>query len=164
MNWVEKFFTADFIQVSNMGYPVWWDTELTIYNQYKDPITKVVKWVRNTVSSCFWKYTGNKVTVGQVELETNTTICRIPKDERYLARYEWEALPNDQMENYFTLGPGDIIIKGSVDDEVDEMEKGKRSTDLIAKYKRLQGCIIIQRFTDNTGRGRNDKHYYVMGE
>lgn len=147
-----------------MGYPIWWDATLTIYNQYKDPQTKVVSWFKTVVNGCFWKYTGNKVTVGQVELETNTTICRIPKDARFLERYVWEALPNDQMANHFTLSPGDIIVKGEVEDTIDEMDKGKRSTDLIAKYKRLQGCIVIQRFTDNTGVGRNDKHYYVVGE
>lgn len=147
-----------------MGVPIWWDTQLTIYNQFKDPQTKVVQWYKTVVNNCFWKYTGNKVTVGQVELETNTTICRIPKDERFLERYVWEALPNDQMGAYFTLSPGDIIVKGNVEDEIDELVKGQRSTDLIAKYKRLQGCIVIQRFTDNTGIGRNDKHYYVVGE
>jgi len=147
-----------------MGYPLWWDTQLTIYNQFKDPQTKIVHWYRTVVDGCFWKYTGNKVTVGQVELETNTTICRIPKDSRYLDRYVWEALPNDQMPNHFTLGPGDIIVKGDVEDEIDETVKDERSTDLIAKYKRLQGCIVVQRFTDNTGIGRNDKHYYVTGE
>lgn len=147
-----------------MGYPIWWDTKLTIFNQYKDPQTKVVLWYKTNVSNCFWKYTGNKVTVAQVQLETNTTICRIPKDDRFLERYLWEQLPNDQMSNFFTLSPGDIIVKGNVEDTVDELVKGHRSTDLIAKYKRLQGCIVVQRFTDNTGIGRNDKHYYVVGE
>ncbi len=147
-----------------MGYPIWWDTAITIYNQFKDPQTKVVRWYKTVLSGCFWKYTGNKVTVGQVELETNTTICRIPKNDKFLDRYMWEALPNDQMSDFFTISPGDIIIKGEVDDEIDEMEKGQRSTDVISKYKRLQGCIVVQRFTDNTGIGRNDKHYYVVGE
>ena len=86
MNLVEKFFTADCIQVNNMGVPIWWDTTLTIYNQFKDPQTKIVQWHKTVVNNCFWKYTGNKVTVGQVELETNTTICRIPKDDRFLDR------------------------------------------------------------------------------
>ncbi len=147
-----------------MGYPIWWDTTITIYNQYKDPQTRVVHWYKMVVNGCFWKYTGNKVTVGQVELATNSTICRIPKDDRYLERYVWESLPNDQMENHFTLSPGDIIIKGEVDDEIDEQTSGQRSTDLIAKYKKLQGCIEIQSVADNTGVGRNDKHYYVVGE
>lgn len=147
-----------------MGYPIWWDTTLTIYNQYKDPQTKLISWYRNVVTGCFWKYTGNKVTIAQVELETNTTICRIPKDDRFLERYVWEALPNDQMSNHFTLSPGDIIVKGEVEEEIDEKTSGKRSTDFIAKYKKLQGCIEIQSWADNTGIGRNDKHYYVVGE
>ena len=147
-----------------MGYPIWWDTDLTIYNQFKDPLTSIVTWFRTQVSGCFWKYTGNKVTVGDVELNTNTTICRIPKDDRFLSRYLWEALPNDEMPNYFTLSAGDIIVKGIVTDVIDEYTKGRRSTDLISKYKKLQGCIEIQQWSDNTGIGRNDKHYYVTGE
>ena len=147
-----------------MSYPIWWDETLTIYNQFKDPVTSVVTWFRTIVTNCFWKYTGNKVTVGEVTLETNNTICRIPKDDRFLIRYLWEALPNDQMENYFTISPGDIIVKGEVDDVIDELTRGHRSTDLVAKYKKLQGCIEIQSWSDNTGVGRNDKHYYVTGE
>lgn len=147
-----------------MSYPIWWDTTVTIYNQYKDPLTSLVSWYRTVVSGCFWKYTGNKVTVNDVALETNTTICRIPKDARFKERYLWEQLPNDEMPNFFTISPGDIIIKGEVDDVIDETQKGHRSTDLIAKYKKLQGCIEIQSWADNTGIGRNDKHYYVTGE
>lgn len=147
-----------------MNYPIWWDTTLTVYNQYKDPVTKLVTWQKAVLANCFWKYTGNKVTIADVELQTNTTICRIPKDERFLERYRWEALPNDQREGFFTLSPGDIIVKGEVEEEIDERASGHRSTDFIAKYKRLQGCIEIQSWADNTGRGRNDKHYYVVGE
>ena len=146
-----------------MGYPVWWDTTITVYNQYKDPITRLTTWHKTVIPNCFWKYTGNKITIGDVVLDTNTTICRIPKDSRYLSRYLWEALPNDQKGNAFTLTPGDIIVKGSIEEDIDERVSGHRSTDFIAKYKRLDGCIEIQSFTDNTGRGRNDKHYHVTG-
>lgn len=147
-----------------MGFPIWWDTTLTIYNQYKDSQTRLTSWYKTVVPGCFWKYTGNKVTIGTVELETNSTICRIPKNDKFLDRYLWEALPNDQMENFFTLSPGDIIIKGEVDEDIDETVSGKRSTDIIAKYKKLQGCIVIKSWANNTGIGRNDKHYFVTGE
>ena len=99
-----------------------------------------------------------------MELQTNTTICRIPKDDRFLDRYLWEALPNDQKGNFFTLSPADIIVKGEVTEEIDERTSGHRSTDFIAKYKKLQGCIEIQSWANNTGKGRNDKHYYIAGE
>lgn len=147
-----------------MNYPIWWDTTITVYNQYKDPVTALVTWYRTVLSNCFWKNTGNKVTVGTVQLETNSTICRIPKNDKFKERYLWEQLPGEDKEDFFTLSPGDIIIKGEVDDIVDEQQKGHRSTDLISKYKRLQGCIEIQSWANNAGIGRNDKHYYVTGE
>ena len=147
-----------------MGYPIWWDTTITIYNRYKDPITAVVTWYRTVVSGCFWKYTGNKVTVNDVTLQTNSTICRIPKDDRFKERYLWEELTDVERGDFFTISPSDIIIKGEVDDIVDEQVRGHRSTDLIAKYKKLQGCIEIESWADNTGIGRNDKHYFVTGE
>lgn len=145
------------------NYPQWWNTTITIYNRYEDIQTQVVTWHKHTVSGCFWKYTGNTVTVGQTVLETKDIICRVPEQEDFLERYEWEQLPNDQMENYFTLSPEDIIVKGEVDDVIDEYTKGHRSTDLLEKYKRLQGCMEVEQTAINVGGGRNNPHYYVKG-
>ena len=144
-------------------YPQWWNTSLTIYNRYEDSQTQVVTWFRHTVLNCFWKYVGDKITVGQVVLETNNIIARIPENAIFLERYQWEALPNDEMDDYFTLSPGDIIVKGEVEDVVDEYTKGHRSSDLVEKYKRLQGCMEIEEVAINVGGGRNNPHYYVKG-
>ena len=151
-------------------YPIWWDTTITIYNRHENPETGVITWYRKTIPNCFWKYVGNKVTFANyysstsaMVLETNDTICRIPENSKYLDNYNWVNIPNDRKGNYFTLKLGDIIIKGSVDDEINEYQTGHRSTDLIAKYKNLQGCIEITKYTDNTGIGRANKHYYVKG-
>ena len=146
-----------------MNNPLWWNTTVTIYNKYTDAVTDVVTWHRYVVHNCFWKYVGDKVTVGQTVLETNNIICRIPQDDAFLENYEWVALPNDQMDKYFTLSQGDIIVKGSVDDVVDEYAKGHRSSDLLAKYKKLQGCMEIERYAINIDGGRNNPHYYVKG-
>ena len=144
-------------------YPLWWDTELTIYNMYQDPLTDLVTWHKHTVEGCFWKYVGDKITVGSVELETNNIICRIPEDTEFLENYKWFELPNDEMDNYFTISQGDIIVKGAVDDVIDEYAKGHRSTDLVAKYKKLQGCMTVDNYTINVGGGRNNPHYLVKG-
>ncbi len=145
------------------NYPVWWDTTLTIYNKFTDSQTNVVRWYRTVVENCFWKYTGNKVKVNEVTIETDDTICRIPQNNRFLLRHDWESIPNDQMGNYFTLGLGDIIVAGEVDDEIDEYTKGHRSTDLITKYKALQGCMQVKEATVNVGMGRCLPHYYAKG-
>ena len=147
----------------NNAYPEWWDETVTLYNKYTDKVTNIVTWYRTVLTNCFWANTDNRITVGDVELQANDIICRIPKNEKYLPKTVWKDLPNDSMGEYFTLGNGDILIQGEVDDVIDEYQKGHHSTDLIAKYKELQGCIYIKRWSDNTGKGRVNPHYYITG-
>lgn len=144
-------------------YPSWWDQILTVYNKYIDPQTNIITWHRHVIDGCFWKYVGEKVHVGNTVLETKDIICRIPKREDFIEKYEWYKLPNDEMDEYFTLGENDIIIRGEVDDSIDEYTKGHRSTDVVAKYKVLQGCMTINRVAVNTDGGRGNEHYYVKG-
>ena len=144
-------------------YPIWWDTTLTVYNKFEDPQTQVISWYRTVIDNCFWKYTGDKINIGETVLETNNIICRIPENDLFIEKYEWIQLPNDKKSQYFTLGAGDVIIKGEVDDIVNEYLSGHRSSDLVAKYKNLQGCMEVQQITLNTGVGRNNPHYFVKG-
>lgn len=146
------------------NYPIWWDTPITVYNRYEDAQTQVVSWHRTTIPNCFWKYAGDKVTIGQTTLETNDIICRIPKQGNFLERYEWVQLPNDTMQGYFTLGAGDIIVKGAVTEDIDEYLTGHRSSDFVAKYKALQGCMIVEQVSVNVGMGRGNEHYFVKGK
>ena len=145
-------------------YPIWWDTTVTIYNQYTDPLTNVTTWNRVVVSNCYWHNRTNRVVVGDTTLEANSIICRIPKDSRYRSRLDYVQTPNDIMMECFTLGKDDIIIKGEVEDIIDEYTKGHRSTDLLNKYKGLSECMQIEEFADNTGPGRVNEHYLVRGK
>lgn len=145
------------------SYPAWWDTTLTIYNKFENKLTNQITWYRHALSGCFWKYTGNKVTVNDVVLETNNTIARIPEQENFMERYEWVDVPSDQKENYFTLGEGDIVVCGEVSDEIDEYQTGHRSSDLIKKYKDLRGCMQIDGIALNVGTMRVDPHYWIRG-
>lgn len=145
------------------NYPIWWDTTITIYNRFEDAQTHVVTWTSTVLEKCFWKYTGNKVVIDNTVLETNNIICRIPKDYRFLEKYEWLNKPSNDMPDYFTLGQGDIIVKGKVTDTINEYQSGKRSSDLKKKYKGLQGCMEVQEFSINVGAGRCNEHYFVKG-
>lgn len=148
----------------NDVYPEWWDTTITIYNKFEDPQTHIVLWYRTVVHDAFWQYVGEKITVGRTVIETDTTICRIKKDNKFLEHHEWIRVPNDKMSDYFTLGIGDIIVKGEVDDTIDEYgTNGIRSTALLSKYKKLQGCIKVEQVAINVGRGRGLEHYKAEG-
>lgn len=145
------------------NYPVWWEQDLTVYNKYEDPTTQLVTWYRHNLSDCFWKYKRDTLKVDEITLETNKTICRIPKSDTFKEKYEWVQLSNDNMTNYWTLGVGDIIVKGNISDDINEYLSGHRSSDLIAKYKDLQGCMQIEVVAINVGAGRCNEHYYVSG-
>ena len=145
-------------------YPSWWNETITIYNKYTDPVSRMITWHRHVVRDAFWKNVGNKITIDTTVIDTDTIICRIRKDAEFLPKHEWIALPNDEMDNFYTLGRGDIIIRDEVDDEVNEYTAGQKSTDLVSKYKDLQGCMTIDAITINTEGGRGNEHYLVRGK
>lgn len=68
------------------------------------------------------------------------------------------------MGDYFTLAPGDIIVKGESDEEIDEYTSGHRSSDLLSKYHDYQACMEITEYANNSGIGRNNKHYLARGK
>lgn len=145
------------------NYPIWWDRTLTIYNKFEDKTTRIVTWHRTILNNCFWKRSQNKISIGETVLATDYIICRIPKNKNFLEKYRWIAVPNDEMDDYFTLGIGDIIVLGEIEEDINEYVSGKRSTDFLAKYKALQGTIEIEEVELNVGRGRNNPHYFVKG-
>ena len=150
--------------MSKVGYPVWWDTTITIYNKFTDKQTNVVQWFKSVVTDCFWQLSGTEINVGGTVLDAKRITCRIPKDEKFLEKQDWVLVPNDQKGNYFTLGQGDIIVKGECDFVIDEYTKGHRSTDLLGQYQDYQACMEIKEFSNNTGTGRNNEHYLARGK
>lgn len=143
------------------NYPEWWNTTVTVFNKYEDPATRKITWYKTVLHNCFWKYTGNKIVVGQTTLDTNTTLCRIPINDAFLEKHEW--VDKSDKSTCFTLGAGDFIIKGDIADNIDEYVSGQRSSDVIAKYKKMQGCMVIEQYTLSAGLGRGQEHYFVRG-
>lgn len=144
-------------------YPQWWDRTITVYNKYIDPITHIITWYKNVIDSCFIKDAGNKIHIDKVTLDTESIICRIPKQNNFITKDIWLSKPNDYKCEFLTLSPGDIIILAETDDEIDEYTDGKRSSDILNKYRELQGCMTVEKVLINVGSGRCNEHYYVKG-
>ena len=143
--------------------PQWWDSTVTIYNKYSDPITNITRWYRTVLSNCFWKRTTEKISLNNTILESDNVICRIPENESFRQKYDWLQIPNDQMQNYFTLGIGDIIVNGEVADEINEYTAGTRSNDVLKKYADL-GTMTIESVRINTKTGvLFNRHYLAKG-
>ena len=144
--------------------PPWWNTTITIYNHYEDPITNHVSWMSTIVHNCFWKINNDSVFVNQTNSSSfslkNVVLCRIPKNDNYLNPYDWKRLDNETMKTKFTLQNGDFIVKGEVHDIVDEYTKSQRATDIKDKYKEL-GVMTINTISDNSDDARGIPHYMV---
>lgn len=145
------------------NYPEWWNDTITVYNKYEDQVTKVVTWYKTIIPSCFWKYVGDKVKIGDSIIETNSTICRIPKLDNFVEKYQWINLSEIDKAKYFTAGIGDIVVRGRISEDIDEYKKGQRSSDFVAKIKKMQGCFIVEEVSINVGGGRGDEHYLLKG-
>lgn len=150
--------------MSKAGYPIWWETTITLFNKFEDKQTNVVTWYKTVITDCFWKMTGTQVTIGDTVLDSKSLICRIPKDTRFKEYQDWIKTPNDQMADYFTLSQGDIIVRGEIDDVIDEYTQGQRSSDLLGKYQKGQGCFVVSSYSINVGMGRNNEHYLAQGK
>lgn len=146
------------------NYPSWWDSTVTIYNKYTDPATKRVTWYPHVVHDCFWKRSDLQILRNTMAIESDSTICRIRVNSLFLPDYVWKDLTDEGKTSYFTLGVGDIIVNAEVDDEIDEYTPGKRSSDLVEKYKRAQDCLVIEKSTITVGGGRGLEHYHVRGK
>lgn len=146
------------------SYPPWWNTTITLYNHYVDKTTQLTTWYRTVIENCFFQNQYEVTVGGETIGRTNSTIIRIPQNYIYKDYAEWSTGGKDNMPKFFTLRQGDIIIRGEVDDIIDETKKGMFSTDIVAKYKDLGLCTQIEAYQNNTGGGRGTPHYKVIGD
>lgn len=143
-------------------YPKWWSDTITVFNKYEDTQTGIVHWYKTVLKNCFWKNDFQRLKMGDIQVQTDSIICRIPESNKFMEKNNWINVPNDKMSNYFTFDTGDIIIKGYIEDDIDEYTSGSRSSDIIEKYKSF-GCMVVDRLSINTGVGRGIPHYHVEG-
>lgn len=133
---------------------------VTLYNRHetKDENGRTVAiWYRTVLAGCSWTLKRIRAWDGTAVILTDEITCRIPEDARYRSPAEWDALV--VMTSNFTLAPGDIIVRGSVTDEIVAAFK---ASDLIAKYRRA-GVMTVNAAQDNFRLGFPIGHYCAKG-
>lgn len=122
------------------------NTTITIYHQCKyfdENIKKnVITWERAVYDFCFYNNQIAENLSGNNLTQASTYITRIP--------YTGTTL---------SFSPGDIVIKGIATDIIEDSQ-GKRTTDLIKKYK--PDCFVVRAVSDNT-KIQEDAHYKLTG-
>lgn len=142
-------------------YPIWWSQAITVYNKFENSTTREVTWHKTNLDNCFWRQFENQLVLGETKISSDSIVCRVPIQENFKEKHEWELL--DNKSDFFTFGPGDIIIRGTVNDVVNEYVANSRSSDLLKKYKRLQGCLVVSQCTISEGVGIGHEHYFIRG-
>lgn len=122
---------------------------ITIYNKHRhiDGNTgkTVTEYKRTILHNCFFGSKKAESLNGNVLSQANSYIVRIPKSNKYIDSYKWQS--TDSIQEYFTVSPDDIIVKGEVYDEISDTQ-GHRVSDLLSKYK--PNCFTVKTFSDNT--------------
>lgn len=144
-------------------YGPWWNKTITLYNKFTDKSTDKVTWYRTVIPDCFYNHTQNEIAVGQSTIASDVSVCRIRINDSFKDKRVWNELPGESKQQSFTLAIGDIIVAGEVDFEINEYEKGKRSSDLFAEYKEWPGCFTVKTVNINVGGGRGNEHYLARG-
>ena len=101
---------------------------ITLYNKYQDKGKKTC-WKRTVLRNCYFgTVMGERL--NNDTLNTNDTfVCRIPQNSAYSDVFNGE-------NNKFTLKPGDIIVKGTVNDIIADVS-GQRPADILNKYRSM---------------------------
>lgn len=140
-----------------MSYPKWWDKSVTLFNRYEDE-SGAAKWYKTILHGCFVKLVTNYGVSADTGNQKEISTVRIRCSNRYIPPAKWL---NDGKRAYgFTLMPGDIIIPGTVNENIDEYESGLRPDDILNKYK-AAGAFTVRSVTINGDGGL--KHYKAEG-
>ena len=145
------------------AYGPWWCDTVTVLNKYTDKATHKVTWFSTVLKDCYYKHTQEKMTIGQATIASDVSTCRIPVNDAFVDKRTWNAMSEDDKAKHFTLAIGDIIVAGEVDVEINEYEKGKRATDVLAEYKEWPGYFTVDSVNINVGGGRGNEHYHAKG-
>lgn len=139
----------------------YWNKTITVFNKFEDKFTGATVWHRHVLRNCFYKRTNQSVSVGNVNLQSDENIVRIPYQANFKQAYEWQNMPTDMQANYLTLQTGDLIIYGLIAMDIDENTSGMRANDFIKNYKSM-GVMTIKAV--NINDDLPNKHYLVRGE
>lgn len=145
------------------NYGQWWNSTITLYNKFKNPDDNKIYWYRHVIKDCFYNHSQNEIVVGQSKIASDVSVCRIRVNDSFKDKRSWNELNSSEKEQFFTLAPGDIIVADETEFEINEYEKGKRSSDMMAEYKEWPGCFTVKSVNINVGGGRGNEHYLARG-
>jgi hypothetical protein len=131
--------------------------DITIYNQYIDPATRLEKWQRVNILAVAWenrKAANVRSSGGQMASDQARVFIPVVRGVNFLASKAWQALATKTGK--WTLQVGDIIVKTAV---IDEIGTGFTVTQLKAKYD----DVLIISSVDTMDAGSISMRHWNIG-
>ncbi|HDK7158918.1 TPA: hypothetical protein PTV68_002047 [Clostridium botulinum] len=94
------------------------NADITIYNRYYDFANDTDKYQRTVIKGVNWQSKRNGTVSDKGLLLADSTLIFIDKLDNYISPKRFLKLSDLERPNYFTLTPGDKIVKGVIDFEV----------------------------------------------
>lgn len=109
------------------------NSDITIYNKWYDSVNDIDKYQRTVIKGINWQSKRNGTVSDKGLLLADSTLIFIDKLDNYVSPKRFLKLSNREKSNYFTLAPGDKIVKGEVEFEITGI-KPFRVADLENKF------------------------------
>ena len=100
------------------------NADITLYNKYMDPIEKLDKYKRTYIKNVVWN-ASKGVNVLRSGLSTADSAAVLifenasdTQEKPYKEPKAWLKTPNVDMDKYFTIATGDIIVLGIIDYDI----------------------------------------------
>lgn len=109
------------------------NADITIYNKWYDSVNDIDKYQRTVIKGVNWQSKRNGTVSDKGLLLADSTLIFIDKLDNYVSPKKFLKLSPREKSNYFTLAPGDKIVKGEVTFEITGI-KPFRVADLENKF------------------------------
>ncbi|WP_251861047.1 DUF6751 family protein [Clostridium sp. Marseille-Q2269] len=94
------------------------NADITIYNKWYDSMNDIDKYQRTVIKGVNWQSKRNGAVSDKGLLLADSTLIFIDKFDKYISSKRFLKLSNEERLNYFTLTPGDKIVKNEVTFEI----------------------------------------------
>ncbi|KEI94434.1 hypothetical protein N496_20090 (plasmid) [Clostridium botulinum A2B3 87] len=124
------------------------NSDITIYNRYYDFASDTDKYQRTAIKGVNWQSKRSGTVSDKGLLLADSTLIFIDKLDNYISPKRFLKLSDQERPNYFTLNPGDKIVKGEVDFEITGI-KPHRIADLESEFDNVIDVKSVNILTDH---------------
>ncbi|WP_035293785.1 DUF6751 family protein [Clostridium sp. KNHs214] len=124
------------------------NADITIYNKYYDAANDVDKYQMTVIKGVNWQGKRNGTVSDKGLLLADSTLIFIDKLDNYVSPKRFARLNDTERTNYFTLAPGDKIVKGKINFEITGI-KPYRVADLENEFDDVINIKSVNILTDH---------------